>query len=360
MVRVSLPSPRSSTTFKPRKSKHRSTIAQEDFVDDYSYDASLSQVSHCRSEDYEDDAEGSSLNQDASDDESQSAGNPIYNEKPSVNIESDGAISLNRLYDSYVNVAPLPIFRGAETECPITHLSRFNKVCRANNASSIEMMVRIFPVTLEGEAALWYDLNVEPYPALSWEEIKAAFLQAYGRRDVDEHFREDLMMINQGSNENVRSYFLRLQWVLKRWPNHSISEQLLKDVFVDGLRQDFKNWIIQQKPSSLDDALRLAFAWEQVKSVREVTTAPSKCGLYQGPHEEGKHEIMRSCVKKSSRASSSAGSGGGGGDHEVFKEFDPLEFDRASSVEGGKEGREWMLKKKSQCQCSKHQCWKKA
>lgn len=57
---------------------------------------------------------------------------------------------------SYIHVAPMPVFHGRSRECPVKHLSRFRKVCRANNVISVEMMMRIFQVTLEDEAALWY------------------------------------------------------------------------------------------------------------------------------------------------------------------------------------------------------------
>ncbi|OMO98851.1 hypothetical protein CCACVL1_04030 [Corchorus capsularis] len=60
---------------------------------------------------------------------------------------------------SYINIAPFPIFRGGPNECPVTHLSRFAKVCRANNVSSVDMMMRIFPITLEDEAGIWHTIK---------------------------------------------------------------------------------------------------------------------------------------------------------------------------------------------------------
>ncbi|PPD77746.1 hypothetical protein GOBAR_DD25328 [Gossypium barbadense] len=117
----------------------------------------------------------------------------------------------------------------------------FKQVCRANNASSVAMRMRVFPVTLHNEAGLWYDLHIEPYPSLGWEEIKASFLKAYRKTQVKEQLRNELAMMNQGSEECVRLYFLRLQWLLQRWPDHGISEILMKDIFVDGLRRNFRS-----------------------------------------------------------------------------------------------------------------------
>nr|KYP45872.1 hypothetical protein KK1_032551 [Cajanus cajan] len=190
------------------------------------------------------------------------------------------------------------------------------------------MQMRIFPVTLEDEAALWYDLNVEPYYlSLSWEETKLSFLQAYHNVEPVEELRSELAGIRQGEGESVRSYFLRLQWILKRWPEHGLSENLLRGVFVDGLREEFHDWVLMQKPTSLNDALRLAFGFDKVRSIR------GKKGTASMYEERGCEGVVGSCCE---------GDSGGQG--------------RVEMDEGGKEGE---VVKKKQCQCSKHKCWKK-
>ncbi|KAK8562345.1 hypothetical protein V6N13_019638 [Hibiscus sabdariffa] len=56
--------------------------------------------------------------------------------------------------------APAYMVKSPE-ERPVTHLIRFAKVCRVNNASTVETMMRISPVTFDKEAGLWYYLNIE-------------------------------------------------------------------------------------------------------------------------------------------------------------------------------------------------------
>ncbi|KAF2285592.1 hypothetical protein GH714_005688 [Hevea brasiliensis] len=237
--------------------------------------------------------------------------------------------------NSYVNVAPLPVFHGQPNECPFAHLSRFVKVCRANNASSTDTMMRIFPVTLENEAALWYDLNIEPYPSLSWDEIKISFLEAYHRIEFVDQLRSELLMLNQESDESVRSYFLRLQWILKRWPEHGLSDNMLKEIFVHGLTEDFRDWIIPQKPSSLNEALRMAFSFEQVKSIK----------LFRKRKEK---QMMVSSEK-------------GGESDQAGKEIADEDVDVKEDDDDEEGMFSWKKTEKSQrqCQCSKHQCWKK-
>ncbi|GMN68852.1 hypothetical protein TIFTF001_037899 [Ficus carica] len=275
---------------------------------------------------------------------------------------------LSQPASSYMNIAPFPTFRGGSDECPFAHLSRFAKVCRANNVSSVDMMARIFPVTLEDEAALWYDLNVEPYE-LAWQEIKSSFSHAYGKIEVANQLRSQLMMINQGNEEPVRSYFLRLQWILRKWPEHGLSDDLLKGLFVDGLRSDFQKWMAPQKPCSLNEALRLAFCFEQVKSVRGVRrNAAEKCGFCEGLHEERACEV-RGRMRELWLRSKDEGKGmlvglerNLSGKSEGVKELGKsVSIGKNSGVEDGKEEGELGLglKKRSQCQCGKHQCWKK-
>ncbi|KAF7822923.1 putative retrotransposon gag domain-containing protein [Senna tora] len=275
--------------------------------------------------------------------------------KPS-SISPSNFLNLSQPTTPYIKIAPLPIFRGTPTECPITHMSRFTKACRANGASSsIDMMTRIFPVTLQEEALLWYDLNIEPYPNLSWDDIKSSFLQAYHRIELAEELRSELMRMNQGENESVRSYFLRLQWVLEKWPDHGLCEALLKGLFIDGLRTEFHEWILLQKPSSLNDALRLAFSYEQMRSIRmgKKGKVVEKCGFCEGSHEERECEVkegMKVLWKQSKEKQ---------GNEEEVKEFvRSKSMGGRRSVHDGKveEGDGENEVKTNQCKCIKHQC----
>ncbi|XAR49548.1 hypothetical protein NMG60_11032789 [Bertholletia excelsa] len=265
----------------------------------------------------------------------------------SVNSNSTNPLQPTIQTDSnYVNIAPFPVFRGLPNECPLDHISRFAKVCRANNVSSIEMAVRIFPVTLENEAALWYDLNIEPYPSLTWQEIKCSFLDAYKNNySID----SEVENLKQGEDESVRSYFLRLQWLLKRLPEHvgEVEGDWVKMVFVDGLKDELKDWIKPQRPNSLDDALRLAFIWERVRGTKMATRREVKCGFCEGVHEEKDCEVrerMKGLWVKSKEKQLQLPFKGCSNSEEAEEE-------KEDSGSGGQ--------KKSQCQCSKHQCWKK-
>ena len=351
---------------KPRYKHHRKIPREDDDDDDDYSDASLSQPPYQSNEDDEEEEENEEYQRPVKeyDDDIGSESEP--SDRISSQSRHDYNIIAKSLSNSpatqlssYMNIAPLPIFRGAPNESPVTHLSRFAKVCRANNASTIDMVMRIFPVTLEDEAALWYDLNVEPYlPSLNWEDVKSSFLHAYQKIELVDRLRSELMAINQGDEESVRSYFLRLQWILNQWPDHGLGDGLLKGVFVDGLREDFRDRIVPHKPNSLNEALRLAFEFEQVQSIRPVRKrAALKCGFCDGVHEElGDCEVresMRELWRKNKEEEINWSD-----DDEVGKAF-VRSVSIGAGKNGGDDGKEEGGKKKSRCQCWKHQCWKK-
>ncbi|KAG6604769.1 hypothetical protein SDJN03_02086, partial [Cucurbita argyrosperma subsp. sororia] len=320
------------------------------------YDASLSQSLDASNEDDYDASESNNFQTSGHKSKSLEINEESATNSP-TNLQSPNAAAT---VFPYINIAPLPVFHGGSDECPATHLSRFAKVCRANNAASVEIMMRIFPVTLQGEALLWYDLNIEPYPPISWEELKSSFLDAYNKIELAEQLRSELMTISQRPEENVRSYFLRLQLILKKWPpGNELSDGFLKAIFMDGLREEFKEWMIPQKPDSLNEALRLAFGLEQVTVIR---TSGGKrflrCGFCEGRHEELVCEVrerMRRLWKSREKKN--------GGDMAESEGHNTAELVRSVSAisrneaEVGKDGGEMVgLKKKGQCQCWKHQC----
>jgi hypothetical protein len=285
-------------------------------------------------------------------------------ESPSISASNIPNLTQPVNASSYIKIAPLPIFRGTPNESPITHLSRFNKVCRANNASSIEMQKKIFPVTLEEEPALWYDLNIEPYYlSLSWDEIKLSFLQAYYEIEPVEELRKEFMGIHQGEKERVRSYFLRLQWILKRWPEHGLEDDDIKGIFVNGLRNEFHDWVLMQKPISLNDALKLAFDFEHVRRISGKKEMVSTCGFCEGPHEEsicGVRERMKELWGQGGKKEGSDNRA----TKDLFRSFSMGESSGMGKIEmneGEKVGESVVggSMKKDLCQCTKHMCRKK-
>ncbi|KAJ0964948.1 hypothetical protein J5N97_026086 [Dioscorea zingiberensis] len=247
---------------------------------------------------------------------------------------------------TYINVAPLPIFHGSDEECAVAHLSRFERVCRANNATTLDMITRIFPVTLNGEAALWYELTIEPNPSMSWNDIKSLFLEAYRPPESFDEFRAELMEIRQGETESVNGYRLRMQWMLKKWPEHEMPEKVLKGIFVDGLREEFREWVAVRQPETVEEAVRFAMVWERAR--RRRRDSELKCGFCDGLHEETCCEVKRRMKELWLRSRDGLPEGRMIAPAGSMVRRDTVGEERGVSL------------RRSECKCWKHQCWKRS
>ncbi|CAL4952297.1 unnamed protein product [Urochloa decumbens] len=283
---------------------------------------------------------------------------------------------------SYVAAAPLPVFRGDAGECPDAHLARFDRVRRANGAATLSAAARIFPASLDGDAALWYDLAAsgagagedaeeDVLPPPPWRAVRAAFLDFFRPPGAAERARGELAALRQGPGEAVNRYHLRLQGILRRCADLGSDipggDASLRDAFVGGLRAEFKDWVAPQRPAALDEAVALALSWERAESVHEARRAAKaaaaaaadcaavgRCSFCGGEgHEEERCEV-RTKMRELWRRSSSGRDGGG-----------VLGMDGEQDEGGG--GGSMMLARlgsavstrSTQCQCRKHQCAKK-
>ncbi|KAM0939613.1 putative retrotransposon gag domain-containing protein [Dioscorea sansibarensis] len=211
------------------------------------------------------------------------------------------------------------------------------------------MMTRIFPVTLDGEASLWYELNIEPNPFISWEEIKSSFLEAYRPAESFDEFRAELMDIRQGEKESVNGFSLRMQWMVKKWPEHEMPEKVLKGIFVDGLREEIREVVAMRGPETVEEAVKFAVVVERARRGRKGggDQGEMKCGFCDGLHEERSCEVKRRMrelwlrSRPEGRTITPAGS-------IVRREEEDMERGLSLRRGGG------------ECKCWKHQCWKRS
>ncbi|TVU22825.1 hypothetical protein EJB05_32545, partial [Eragrostis curvula] len=222
------------------------------------------------------------------------------------------------------------VFRGDPGECPDAHLGRFDRACRANGDATSATAARIFPASLDADAAVWYELTtaagaVEDDSSSSpppWDAVRAAFLDFFRPPGAADRARAEIRSLRQRPGEAVRRYHLRMQGILRRFPDRGaddVPDAFLKDAFVGGLDGEFQDWVVAQRPATLDEALSLAVTWERAESVRAARRAAKQawrgggeecafCGV-EG-HEEAKCEA-RSGMRELWRRSSSRGRPGG-------------------------------------------------
>nr|TKW14108.1 hypothetical protein SEVIR_5G145650v2 [Setaria viridis] len=269
----------------------------------------------------------------------------------------------------YVQVAPLPVFRGHPSECPDAHVARFDRVRRANGGVTPAAAARIFPASLDGDAALWYDLTTsgagDDSPPPPWHAVRAAFLDFFRPPGAADRARAELVALRQGPGEAINRYHLRMQGILRRCSDlgADIPDALLKAAFVGGLRTEFQDWVAPQRPAALDEAVALALSWERAESVREARRAATSaraavercsfCGM-EG-HEEAQCEVRMRMRELWRRCS---GGGGGRGGAIVTAEDGERDEEGGGSMALARLGSA-VSTRSTQCQCRKHQCGKK-
>uniref|UniRef100_J3KXI6 Retrotransposon gag domain-containing protein n=1 Tax=Oryza brachyantha TaxID=4533 RepID=J3KXI6_ORYBR len=222
---------------------------------------------------------------------------------------------------------------------------------------------RIFPASIDGDAALWYDLTApgadeSPPP---WQAVRAAFLDFFRPLDAADRARDDLTSLRQRPGEAVNRYYLRMQGILRRFPDGGadVPDSFLKSAFVEGLLPEFQEWVAPQQPEALDEAVALAMSWEGADSVREARRAAkavvSRCGFcaMEG-HQEARCGLRRRmrefCLGRSS-------SGGGRGGAAMVVEAAAGAEEVGGSMRLARLGSAVSTRS---CQCRKHQCWKRA
>uniref|UniRef100_A0ACD5VDI7 Uncharacterized protein n=1 Tax=Avena sativa TaxID=4498 RepID=A0ACD5VDI7_AVESA len=269
----------------------------------------------------------------------------------------------------YVAVAPLPVFRGDPGECPDAHLARFDRVCRANNATSTADAARIFPASLDADAALWYDLTASSSPP-PWRAVRAAFLDFFRPPDAAGRARAEIMSLRQRPGEPINRYHLRMQGILRRSPDDAADDAFVKSAFVHGLRAEFQDWVAPQQPETTLDAVALALAWERAESLRDARRAAkaaaagsgngvsvSRCSFCdEEGHEEPDCEVRRRMMEMWLRSSSSGTAKGGAMARTVGED---AEEEGGGSARLGRLGSA-VSARSAKCQCRKHQCGKKA
>jgi hypothetical protein len=160
-----------------------------------------------------------------------------------------------------------------------------------------------------------------------------------------------------------------MQGILRRFPDAGadVPDAFLKSAFVHGLRTEFQDWVAPQHPEALHEAVALALSWERAESLREARRVAkaaagngigigiSKCGFCSAEgHEEPDCEVRKRMMELWLRSSSSAGRGTA----VAGKVGEDAEEGGGSARLGRLESA--VSTRSAQCQCRKHQCWKKA
>lgn len=113
-----------------------------------------------------------------------------------------------------------------------------------------------FPFYLTSHAQVWFDSVAARNPAITnYAELRAAFIARFRK-----HSSLDFLRISQHSDETVEDYFTRL---LAKSTGSNVSEQVLVEVAIEGLKNSLKLIVMPRNPRNLEDARQAALLAEK-------------------------------------------------------------------------------------------------
>ncbi|XP_027118633.2 uncharacterized protein [Coffea arabica] len=131
----------------------------------------------------------------------------------------------------------LPSFHGLPGEEPYKHLQEFDVVCNSMKPPKIteeQIKMRAFPFSLKDSAKDWL-YYLSPGSITTWGQLKKKILDKYFPASRAASLRKEICGIKQHLGESLYEYWERYQNLLRRCPQHQISEQLIIQYFYEGL-----------------------------------------------------------------------------------------------------------------------------
>ena len=113
-----------------------------------------------------------------------------------------------------INSHPLPLkFKMSSldsydrTHDPFDHIATF-KITMHLQGFLDEIMCKAFPTTLKGPTQVWFN-KIPPNSVSSFEELSKMFVNNFIGGQRHKHSLSSLLTIEQGENENLRSFITR-------------------------------------------------------------------------------------------------------------------------------------------------------
>ncbi|KAK4721465.1 hypothetical protein R3W88_011698 [Solanum pinnatisectum] len=129
------------------------------------------------------------------------------------------------------------IFRGAAVDDANQHLMNFLAICKSQEIPGVNqtsMRLRLFPLSLTGEATNW--LNEMPDDSIrTWTELKEAFLERFFPESKELQMKDEISTHKQLLGEAIHDTWWRFSQKLKKYPNHDLTERHLKQAFYRSL-----------------------------------------------------------------------------------------------------------------------------
>ena len=140
-----------------------------------------------------------------------------------------------------VNEHPLPLKLKMpsldsydEARDPFDHIATFKTTMHLQGVLD-EIMCRVFPTTLKGLARVWFN-KIPPNTVSSFEELSKLFVNNFIGGQRHKRSSSSLLTIEQGENENLRSFITRFN--REALTVDEVDDKLLLAAFHNGVNSD--------------------------------------------------------------------------------------------------------------------------
>jgi len=135
------------------------------------------------------------------------------------------------------------LFAGLASEDPHRHLQNVVFVCKSAmgtpNISMDAIGLRVFPLSLTGNAAVWLS-ELPPGMITSWAELQQVFLEKYFPRAKKLKLKDQINNFHQLPGESIGATWERFTKYLRMVPDHKIVDDSLVEIFYRALDENSK------------------------------------------------------------------------------------------------------------------------
>jgi len=156
------------------------------------------------------------------------------------------------------------LFNGLPNEDPYAHLATYIEICNTVKIVGVPkdvVRLSLFLFSLAGEAKRWLH-SFKGNNLKTWEEVVEKFLKKYFPESKTAEGKATISSFHQFLDESLSEALKRFCSFLQKTPTHGFPEPIQLNIFIDGLRLQFKQLLDASvggkiKLKTLEEAMEL-------------------------------------------------------------------------------------------------------
>uniref|UniRef100_A0A1J3CMQ5 Retrotransposon gag domain-containing protein n=1 Tax=Noccaea caerulescens TaxID=107243 RepID=A0A1J3CMQ5_NOCCA len=183
---------------------------------------------------------------------------PVSPKKPSIAVDNTSEEKESRYTHLKKIQIEMPVFDGRNVDSWIPRAERYFKIGGFTEAEKL----RLAYLSVDGEALSWFNLWERREPFLDWSDFKYRLLERFG--DSLESGGEVSRLLTLKQVDSVIGYLGEFEKLASQSSPSDISDDLLRNLFTSGLKQEIKRMLPLYQPKGLNDMITKARGVENI------------------------------------------------------------------------------------------------